>query len=96
MGMTFAILYILGKQLIEKDLFMSSERELEVLSLINWRIFVGILFGLTLLLLFKDFIMILISSRVVADITKFQGLDVLNSLYSSFWKEGCCFEAFPQ
>ena len=70
MGMTFAVLHMLGKQPAEKDLFMSSERGIEILSLIKWRIFVGILFGPTHLLLFKDFVMFLISSGVVGDIKK--------------------------
>ena len=49
---------------------MSSERGIGVLSLIKCRIFVGILFGPTHLLLFKEFIMFLISSGVVDDIKK--------------------------
>ena len=70
MGMIFAVLHILGKQPVEKDLFISSERGIEILSLIKWGIFVGKLFGPTHLLLFKDFIMLLISSGVVDDIKK--------------------------
>ena len=68
--MTFAVLHMLGKQPVAKDLFMSSERGIEILSLIKCRIFVGILFGPTHLLLFKEFIMFLISSGVVDDIKK--------------------------
>ena len=53
---------------------MSSERERDWnLSLIKYRIFVGILFGPTLLLLFIEFIMCLISSGIVGDITKVLG-----------------------
>ena len=52
--MTFEVLHMLGKQPAEKDLFMSSDRGIDILSLIKWRIFVGILFGPTHLLLFKD------------------------------------------
>ena len=66
--MTFAVLYMLGKQPVAKDLFMNSERGIEILSLIKCRIFVGILFGLAHLLLFIKFIMFLISSGVVGDI----------------------------
>ena len=78
MGMTFAVLHMLGKQPAEKDLFMSSERGIEILSLIKWSIFkwsnfVGILFGPTHLLLLKDFIMFLISSGVVGDMKKVSG-----------------------
>ena len=69
--MTFAVLHMLGKQPVEKDLFMSSERGIEILSLIKWRIFVGILFDAIHSLPFKEFIMFLISSRVVGDIKKF-------------------------
>ena len=65
--MTFAVLHMLGKQPVAKDLFMSSERGIEILSLIKCRIFVGILFGPTHLLLFIEFIMFLISLGVVGD-----------------------------
>ena len=71
--MTFAVLHMLGKQPVEKDLFMSSKRGTEILSLIKCRNFVGILFGPTHLLLFKEFIMILISLGVVGDIKKVLG-----------------------
>ena len=64
---------MLGKQPVAKDLFMSSERGIEILSLIKCRIFVGILFGPTHLLLFIEFIMFLISSGVVGDIKKVLG-----------------------
>ena len=70
-GMTFAVLHMLGKQPVEIDLFMKSDRGIVILSLIKWRIFVGILFDATHSLLFKEFIMFLISSRVVGDIKKF-------------------------
>ena len=46
---------------------MSSERGIEILSLTKPKIFVGILFDPTYLLLFKDFIMFIISSGVVDD-----------------------------
>ena len=36
---------------------------------------------------FKNFIMFLISSGVVGDIKKFQGLDDLNNQCSAFWEE---------
>ena len=71
--MTFAVLHMLGKQPVAKDLFMSSERGIDNLSLIKCRIFVGILFGPTHLLLFIEFIMFLISSGVVGDIKKVLG-----------------------
>ena len=71
--MTFAVLHMLGKQPVAKDLFMSSERGIEILSLIKCRIFVGILFGPTHLLLFIEFIMFLISSGIVDDIKKVLG-----------------------
>ena len=71
--MTFAVLHMLGKQPVAKDLFMSSERGIEILSLIKCRIFVGILFGPTHLLLFKEFIMFLISSGVVGNTKKVLG-----------------------
>ena len=49
---------------------MSSERGIEILSLIKCKIFVGVLFGPTYLLLFIELIMFLISSGVVGDIKK--------------------------
>ena len=52
---------------------MSSERGIEILSLIKCRIFVGVLFGPSHLLLFIEFIMFLISSGVVGDIKKVLG-----------------------
>ena len=81
MCITFAVLHMLGKQPVEKDLFMSSERIIQILSLIEWIIFIGILFGPTHLLLLKDFIMFLTLSGVV-DVS---GLDVLNNQFSAFW-----------
>ena len=73
MGMTFVVLHMLGKQPAEKDLFTSSERGIEILSLIKWRVFAGILFGPTHLLLLKNFTMFLISSEVVCDTKKVSG-----------------------
>ena len=51
--MAFAVLHMLRKEQVEKDLIMISERGIEILSTIKWRIFVDILFGLTHLLLFN-------------------------------------------
>ena len=65
------IFVVLGKQTIAKNLFMSSERGTEILSLIKCRIFVGILFDPTHLLLFTEFIMFIISSRLVGDTKMF-------------------------
>ena len=76
--MTFAVLHMLGKHPVAKDLFMRSERGTELLSLIKCRILVGILFGPTHLLLFIEFIMFLISSRVVGDIKKVLGFAYFN------------------
>ena len=78
MGMTSAVLHLLAKQPFEKDLCMSSERGIEILSLVKWRMFVGILFGPTHLLLFKDFIMFLISLGLVGDIKKVSGFGCSN------------------
>ena len=73
MGMTFVVLPILEKQPVEKNLLMSSERGIEILSLIKWRIFLVILSCPTHLLLSKDFIMFLISLGVVGDTKKVSG-----------------------
>ena len=72
--MTFEVLHMLGKQSVEKDLFMSSGRGLRFYLWLNVaRTFVGILFGPTHLLLFKEFMIFLISSGVVGDIKKVLG-----------------------
>ena len=71
--MTFAVLHMLGKQPVAKDLFMSLEREIEILSLTKCRVFVGMLFGSTHLLLFIEFILSLISLGVLGDIKKVLG-----------------------
>ena len=72
-GMTFAVLHMLGKQPVAKDLFMSSGRGIEIISLIKCRFSVGIQFDPTHLLLFIEFIMFLILWGVVGDIKKVLG-----------------------
>ena len=72
-GTIFANLNILGNIPDVKDLLIKWERGIETVSLISFRMFVGMLLGPVLLLLFRVIITSLTSSGVVADIKKESG-----------------------
>ena len=67
-GTTLANLHIFGNTPVLNDLFIRVDKDIEIVSWISFKIFMGMLFGPELLLLFKLFIKSDISLGVLGEI----------------------------
>ena len=67
-GTTSTILHKFGNTSAMNDLFLMVDKGMEIASFISFKIFVGMLFGPSLLLFFKAFMRVDISLGVVGEI----------------------------